>query len=464
MSLTRTLTLTVTGLVLLMALIAAISSYVESNHELEEVFDAELAQSTRMVQGLVRYLSHSQSLPDLKAALEDTLQLPPGAENEEDEDEILPDGSGHKYEKKIAFQIWSDKDRLLLSSPALTGRSERPRPGYDWAESGGYQWRTFTLQDPVTGFWILSGQREDIRSELSGELAMGNVLPLLLVLPVLVGCVVLAIHLTFRPLRRLERPVRDMAPERIHPLDASQAPREVKGLVTAINGLLGRLDEALERERQFSADAAHELRTPLAALRLNLEEACEEAPETFTDLLASVDRMTHLVEQMLLLSRIDAGTQGEPEAAVLGDVVEQAVADVAPLALRRKIELDLDNHCGDDRVLCHAALLGTLVRSLTANAIQYSPDGGQVSLGLQRDDHQYRLMIIDSGPGIPSEVRKRALQRFVRLDQRQGSGAGLGLAIAVRIAEIHRGKLYLDDRPDGKRGLCVRVELPLKRL
>lgn len=464
MSLTRRLTLTVTALVLVMALIASISSYFESNHELEEVFDAELAQSTRMVQGLVRYLSHSQSLPELKAALEDTLQLPPGAENEEDEDEILPDGSGHKYEKKIAFQIWSDKDRLLLSSPALTGRSERPEPGYAWAESGGYQWRTFTLQDPVTGFWILSGQREDIRSELSGELAMGNVLPLLLVLPILVACVVLAIHLTFRPLRRLERPVRDMAPERIHPLDASQAPREVKGLVSAVNGLLQRLDEALERERQFSADAAHELRTPLAALRLNLEDACQEAPETFKGLLESVDRMTHLVEQMLLLSRIDAGTQGEPEIAVLSHIVEQAIADVAPLALQRHIELDLQDSCDNDRVLCHGALLATLVRSLTANAIQYSPEKGEVSVTLNRNDGPYRLTICDSGPGISADARKRALQRFVRLDQRQGSGAGLGLAIAARIVDIHGGKLLLADRADGRSGLRVEVDLPLKRL
>lgn len=464
MSLTRKLSLTVALLTLFLALVAAVWSYLGSNHELEEVFDAELAQSARIVQGLVHHLSHDQPLGQLKDALEDSLQLPPGVDDPDDDDEALPNQLGHKYEKKIAFQIWAKDSTPLLSSPALTEQSDRPSPGYAWAESGGYQWRTFTLRDPETGLWILSGQREDIRSELSGELAMSNVLPLLIVLPVLLVLVVLAIRWTFRPLRQLERPIRNMAPERIHHLDEKQAPPEVHGLVSAVNGLLRRLDQALERERQFSADAAHELRTPLAALRLNLEEASEKSPGQFADLLASVDRMNHLVEQMLLLSRIDAGAPGEPQLDSISDIVAQAVADVAPVALRDSVELILDDRVDNDRVLCHSALIATLVRSLTANAIQYSPAGSEVTLQLTEKGADTCLRICDSGPGIAPEARERALQRFVRLDQRQGSGAGLGLAIANRIAELHGGRLVLEDRDDGRPGLCVRVMLPLTRL
>lgn len=464
MSLTRTLTLAVTGLMLLMVAIAATWSYFESNHELEEVFDAELAQSARMVQGLVRHLARNQSLADLKASLEDTLQLPRDPDEDDKSDEILPGGAGHKYEKKIAFQIWSRDATPLLTSASLTDQDDRPSIGYAWAESGGYQWRTFTLRDPQTGLWILSAQREDIRSELSGELAMGNVLPLAFVLPALIVCLVIAIQWAFRPLRRLERPVRNMAPERIHPLDEKQAPREVSGLVNAVNGLLRRLDQALDRERQFSADAAHELRTPLTALRLNLEEVCESHPGQFGELLASVDRMTYLVEQMLLLSRIDGSTRGEPELNSLTDIVAQSVADVAPLAMRKQIELSLDDQLDNDRVLCHTALIATLVRSLTANAIQYSPPGSEVSVHLSEAGPNYLLRICDQGPGIPEDERQRALQRFVRLDQRQGSGAGLGLAIAARIAEIHGGRLSLEGREDGTSGLCVAVRLALPRL
>src|SRR5690606_5418505 len=180
-------------------------------------------------------------------------------------------------------------------------------PGYAWAESRGYRWRTFTLQDTQTGFWVRTAQREDIRQELSQELALGNILPLLGAIPIFVIASVLAIHFGFRPLRHLERPIRHMAPERIHPLDSQKAPREVAGLVKAVNGLLQRLDQALDRERRFSSDAAHELRTPLTALRLNLEKLSEQHPDSIADLIQAVDRMVHLVEQMLLLSRVDSG-------------------------------------------------------------------------------------------------------------------------------------------------------------
>jgi two-component system sensor histidine kinase QseC len=306
MSLTRTLTLLVTSTVLVIALIAAAWSYVESNHELEELFDAELAQSTRIVQGLIRHLVGTQSPEELSRALSETLKLPAAALQEGDFNEILLDGSGHKYEKKIAFEVWSDTGSVMLDTLASDDNPELS-PGYSWIESSGFQWRTFTLRDPETGFWIRTAQREDIRQELSTELAMGNVFPLLIVMPLLILAIVAAIRLGFRPLRKLEEPIRHMAPQNIHPLDDQYAPREVSGLVRAVNGLLGRLDDALDRERRFSTDAAHELRTPLAALRLNLEHAIGDNPQAFGDLIESVDRMGHLVEQMLVLSRIDSG-------------------------------------------------------------------------------------------------------------------------------------------------------------
>lgn len=459
MSLTRTLTLLVTTLVLLIALTAALWSYIESNHELDELFDAELAQSTRIVQGLVRHLIETQSLDQLSKTLEKTLQLPEGAWQEGDYDEILPDGSGHKYEKKIAFEVWNPEGVPLLDT-LLTAEDPPLTPGYSWVESTGYPWRTFTLEDPDTGFWIRTAQRGDIRAELSEELAMGNVLPLLIALPILIASVILAIQLGFRPLRRLEKPVRHMAPESIHPLDERLAPKEVSGLVQAINGLLTRLDEALERERQFSADAAHELRTPLTALRLNLEKACEAHPETFEGLTQSVDRMVHLVEQLLLLSQVDSGVNFAPECHNLSAIVEQGIADVTPLALQKGIEPTLEDSARQAMIHCHSALISTLMRSVLANAIQYSPSGTTVDTHLEVSGDGYLIRICDQGPGISPAERQRALSRFVRLDQRVSSGAGLGLAIARRIAELHGGTLTLNDRPDNSPGLCVDVWLP----
>lgn len=474
MSLTRTLTLTVTVMVLTMAVMAGIWSYSQSSHELEELFDAELAQSTRIVQGLVRHLSQTQTFNEMRSSLEETLRLPSNIQDDNSAFEIsLSKGPGHKYEKKIAFEIWSaDGQPLLTSAPAIHTR-DHGQPGYHWIRGHEFSWRTFTLQDPLTGLWIRSAQREDVRNELNQELALGNVLPLFMMLPLLLIGVTVAIQWAFRPLKRLEQPVRNMAPENIHHLDSRQAPKEVSGLVSAVNGLLQRLDDALERERRFSADAAHELRTPLTALRLNLEAAAQTNPETFARLLKSVDRMNYLVEQMLLLSRIDAGYQSEPDTARLSELVEQAIADVAPLAVQKSIELSLEDTTSHPWVRCHSALISTLARSLIANAVQYSPPGSPVQIqlmtaagtetGLTNQTHQsgFLLRICDAGPGIPEDARERAMSRFVRLDQRQGTGAGLGLAIAARIVDIHKGRLDLRDRSDNRSGLCVEVWLPL---
>ncbi|QCF27143.1 ATP-binding protein [Hydrocarboniclastica marina] len=459
MSLTRTLTLLISTTVLVIAALAALWSYVESNHELEELFDAELAQSSRIVQGLVRHLVETQSPEQLTYTLTETLQLPQGAELEGDYDEILPDGAGHKYEKKLAFEVWSADGLPLLDT--LIAEDETPlQPGYSWAESAGFRWRTFTLKDPETGFWIRTGQREDIRQELSQELAVGNVIPLLLALPLLAFAISFTIRLGFRPLLRLENPVRDMAPQNIHPLDDRHAPHEVRGLVQAVNGLLQRLDEALDREKRFSADVAHELRTPLAALRLNLEKACESHPAAFTDLLEAVDRMVHLVEQMLLLSRVDAGIHFDEAYRNLSAIVAQSIADVAPLALQKSIEPVLNDSAGKAFIHCHEALISTLMRSLLANAIQYSPPGTTVETHLESSGEGFRISVCDQGPGIPTEEHERALGRFSRLDQRVGSGAGLGLAIAKRIAELHGGELTLLARNDNQTGLCVNIWLP----
>lgn len=462
MSLTRKLTILVTSTVFFITLIAAGWGFFVSDNQLEELFDAELAQSTRIVQGLVEHLSTTQSVDQLSETLSKTLKLPDSAyRGDDEEDEILPGGAGHKYERKIAFEVWSpEKEPILDTLQANDARGLEP--GFGWQEVTGYQWRTFTLKDPATGFWIRTAQREDIRDELSQEIALGNVLPFLVVLPLLAMAVIVSIQVGFQPLRKLEKPVRNMAPENIHPLDDRQAPKEVAGLVQAVNGLLRRLNQALERERRFSADAAHELRTPLTALRLNLEKACEDNPEQYQDLIRSVDRMVHLVEQMLLLNRVDSGTDFSPEYHNLSAILEQSIADVAPLALKKDIEPVLQDDAGQALACCHTALINTLMRSLLANAIQYSPEHTVVETRLAPYGDGYQITVCDQGPGIPPEKRERALSRFVRLDQRLGGGAGLGLAIARRIAELHGGQLTLGGRPDGQRGLCVNIWLPAR--
>jgi two-component system sensor histidine kinase QseC len=457
-SLTRTLSLLVVGVVLLVGLAAAYWSYVTSNHELEELFDADLAQGSRIVMGVIRHLSETDNMAQFHLMLADALQIPETALDSEG-GMTLPGGVGHRYEAKLAFEIWTPEREALLNT--LPGMDELSlQPGYAWMESQGFLWRTFTMQDPVTAYWIRSAQREDIRGELSRELALGNVLPLLLALPWLMLFLILAIRWGFRPLRRLVESVSGMAPDALHPLPEQDVPREVVALVQAINDLLGRLEQTMERERRFSSDAAHELRTPLTVLRLNLEQACADDPQTFNPLHQSVERMAHLVEQMLLLSRVDAAADLHWDRLDLAAILGRGIADISPLALPKGIEPGFDNHTTQAWVHGDEALLHTLFSSLLANAIQYGPVDSLLTVSLSRQARELRVLICDQGPGIPEAGRLRAMERFVRLDQRRGTGAGLGLAIAQRIVELHRGRIALLGRADGQQGLCVVIDLP----
>ena len=197
-------------------------------------------------------------------------------------------------------------------------------------------------------------------------------------------------------------------------------------------------------------------------MRLNLEKACEKDPEQFGGIIQSVDRMVHLVEQMLLLSQVDSGNDFVPGYHNLSAILEQSVADVAPLAIKKEIDPILEDDTGEALTCCHSALINTLMRSLLANAIQYSPEHTVVTTRLTPSGDGYQITVCDQGPGIPPQEHERALSRFVRLDQRRGGGAGLGLAIARRIAELHGGQLTLGERTDGQSGLCVSIWLPAR--
>jgi two-component system sensor histidine kinase QseC len=169
----------------------------------------------------------------------------------------------------------------------------------------------------------------------------------------------------------------------------------------------------------------------------------------------------HLVEQMLLLSRIESGRSFQKQIADLSELVAQSIADIAPLALRKEIEPSLENPHGSIYIHCQPELITSMMRSLLANALQYSPGGTSITARLDTTGDKAIIHLCDQGPGIPASDRDKALSRFTRLDQRIGSGAGLGLAIARRIAERHNGRLSLSGRSDGCDGLCVVVELPL---
>ena len=508
---------------LLAVALSAISyvSYRDARHEIEELFDAELAQQARLLAGMIP----ADMAPAARLALQQALdEAVVGSAMASEDDEAHP--QGHEYESKLGFVVLDDRgDSLLRSASAPVGALERllaARPGaapgrLDAALAGFHTvamddgtWRLFVLRDARDHQWIVVGERQDVRGELVGKITLRSVLPDLVGLR-LVGLLVwLAIGWGLRPLRRMVRRLKQRDPDKLTPLEVGDLPQELEPMVASLNRLLLQVTTLLERERRFLAYAAHELRTPLAVLRIHAQNALQAPDRADRDgalrqLEAGIDRATRVVAQLLTLARLepDAGARHMAPVDLLA-LARQELAELTPLALEHGQELALetgegegeggtageeggaaagggrgagdDKGAGDDRgdaaakgarggrdrggadfrLVADAPALGILLQNLVSNAVQHTPPGGRIRVVLEGDAEAVVLRVQDSGPGVAPELRGKVFERFFRAGG--GSGAGLGLSIVARIVELHHGTITLGDSPLG--GLEVWVRLP----
>lgn len=437
-------------LLLLLALFAAawallaVLSYYAARHEIEELFDAEMAQSARVLLGLTRHELEEE-----------------GASA--DEGPGLIGGRAHPYEEKIAFQVWKEGALLLRSANApMTPMS--PGSGYHDREIDGAAWRTFALSDEALKVTVDVGERYDVRNELVYDILGTTLLPIVLALPLLAALIWSGISTGLKPLRRMVGEIGRLTPAALEPVAMRDVPEEIQPLAQALNGLLARLGAALESERRFTANAAHELRTPLAALRAQAQvaqraSAAGERNQALEQLIRGVDRATRLVEQMLQLARLEPETAAHHyRPVVLAEVVAEVVGGLANRAIERRIDLGV-TESDHATVSGDAALLGVLVRNLVDNAIQHSPEGARVDVAIDRAPEAVTLSVTDSGPGIPAQERPRVMERFYRMRDTRAIGSGLGLSIVQRIAELHGATVMLDDAPRAP-GLRVCVRFP----
>jgi two-component system OmpR family sensor kinase len=291
------------------------------------------------------------------------------------------------------------------------------------------------------------------------------VLPLAIIAPIVALLVWVAVRRGLAPLARVADAVQKRTPQQLAPLSVSGWPREVAPLVDALNGLLGRLEQAIDAQRAFVADAAHELRTPLAALTLQAQLAERaESPEAREHALATLRgglaRATRMVEQLLALAREEPGVTGRPlQPLAPAALARTVVASLAPLATAKSIDLGVASADDDARVQGDPASMQTLWANLIDNAIRYTPSGGRIDVAVERSGGDVLLSVRDTGPGIPAADCHRAFERFARGADADVPGSGLGLAIVKRIAERHGGTVELRDGLDGK-GLGVLVRLP----
>ncbi len=450
----------------------SLKGFLDAKHETEELFDAQLARSARLIAGMLAQPIPAEGRSAVQAALDAVVSL--------------DGGPGHRYETKLAFEL-VDADGLVLfrsasvpdglldallrgsSSPEARLLAERldALAGYHDVVSGAHRWRVFVLRaGQAPPRWVLTAEREDVRGELVESIALGSLIPDLIGLPLIALLVWLAIGSGLKPLRQMVSMIRARDPERLTPLSLAPLPSELEPVVAALNRLLAQVDHVLEREKRLLADAAHELRTPLAVLRIQAQNALEagEAADreaALRTLHVGVERATRVVEQLLTLARLEPGAADTQHAQRdVAACVRAELAELTPLALARDQELEyLADETADLHAPCDPDGIAILLRNLVGNAVRHSPQGGHVRVSLGRDGERLRLSVEDDGPGVAPAERGRLTERFCRFDD--GGGAGLGLSIVRRIVELHEGALRFDDSPLG--GLRVTVELPAAR-
>ena len=408
--------------VVLFACLQAAVTYRTARAEAEALFDAQMQRIALSLSGKLSASALEGPLADGPAAAQDMI-----------------------------IQVWRADGLMLYRSPTSRLLPLQAVIGFTDLRLGGEPYRVYALQTPTQIVQV--AQQTETRSEMAGQLALRAVLPVALLAPLLMLVVWWVIGRALAPVERVRHQVAARRADDLAPLPTADLPAELRPLVDEMNGLLTRLAAAWEALTHFTADAAHELRSPLAALRLQVQ-SLQRAPDAPTRqlaeqrLLGGIDRATRLVSQLLALARQEGAARGVARAPVdLAALARTAVADAQPDAQHAGIALQLIAPATAP-TQADADALAVMLRNLVENALHYTPAGGQVRVSLHQTGPQAELVVEDSGPGIAPEDRVRVLDRFYRAPGAPGHGSGLGLAIVRTIAERHGATLALDSSPD----------------
>jgi two-component system, OmpR family, sensor kinase len=355
---------------------------------------------------------------------------------------LSPEDENHEF----IVQVWTNEGLRIFESAVGAALPQVAVLGFANVQARGGTYRVFSLQ--TRSQVIQVAQNMAARRDMARSLALRTLAPLAFMAPLLVLAVWWGVSRSLAPVERVRRQLAQRQADDLSPVSDAQLPDEVQPLVSELNLLFERVQRAFDAQEHFVADAAHELRSPLAALRLQLQGLQRAGDDTaraaaVERLSSGIDRATRLVEQLLTLARQEAST-AVAEPVDLRAVAQLALADVAPAAQARSMDVGL---LASDpaTVPGNAEALRMLVRNLLDNAIKYTPPGGRVDLHLRADgDRAVLLTVEDSGPGIAPEYRDRVMQRFVRETSEGAPGSGLGLAIVQAIATAHGATMLLD--------------------
>jgi two-component system, OmpR family, sensor histidine kinase QseC len=439
-SLRGRLLLSVWGLSAAVWTAAAMLTWFDARHELDELLDAHLAQAAALL-------------------------VVQQAREADDDDRGIDASSLHPYAPKVAFQVFHEGQLIQRSanSPSrpMIEPDARSEPAFVTVTIADIPWRVFATKGTRGDVEVYVGERLDSRESILWAILRSTMWPMTIALPLLVAATWLAISAAIAPLRNLGQALARRQPQVLEPVAVPGAPSEMTPMLQALNGLLARIESLMANERRFTADAAHELRTPIAAIRAQAEAALGasdpgERQHALKATLQGCDRAARLVAQLLTLSRIESSTAMSMEVIDLAVVARSIVADLAPSAIQKEqsIGVDASARCpvrGDQ------TLLSVLVRNLVDNAIRYCPRGASINVSLVHGATGTHLLVEDSGPGMTDAKIKRLGERFFRDEGRAEDGSGLGWSIVQRIATLHQATLHVT-RSGSLGGMSVAVD------
>lgn len=477
-SLQARLAIVLSAVLVLAALIAGGLSFREAFHEANEIQDDVL----RQVAALIRHQTGTTSIEEASKILID-LDL---------DIEVAVQALGDRPSSVSA----ADSSTMLSGSamgttaaPAISERSKKERKQFAKQEQHRLKHRLnlpsdlslgiHTLDVKDTTYRILVAQQKngqhfavvqetELRDELAYDSAMRTVMPLLLLIPVLVGLVLILLRTLFAPIKRLSQQIDARDEHDLSPIRADKLPNEIQPFIDSINDLLLKVEQSMQQQRRFVADAAHELRTPMTALSLQAEHLAnapmsELAEHRLLELRQGIERSRRLLEQLLGLARAQEQAQAiaaEMPPVAIRDIYRQVLEELMPLVEAKQIDIGVIEG-PQVSVRMNKLALSTIVKNLVDNAIRYTPQHGQIDLSVRQQGPWAVLEVSDSGPGIPAHERERVYDPFYRILGSEQQGSGLGLSIVQTLIKTAGGEIQLLNAAGRTSGLLVRVQLPL---
>jgi two-component system, OmpR family, sensor histidine kinase QseC len=446
--------------VTLITSLAIIGNLFLAHKDIQTQLDTQLVRSSLRMEAFFSDYNDKRNLNVIQKRLNAKKEYTDLTEYESSSDAKKADKS------MIEFQIWNRHGKLILhSSKAPNIPLSSGKTGLSTLWLNRHSWRVNTVYDAQTDLTIMVAERSNYRQQLENQLTQDSIFIMLVTYPFLGFLIWVIVGRGLDTLKKVALEVRHRAPSNLRPVDLESVPSEVEPLVTELNSLFIRLKEAFGREKRFTADAAHELKTPLAALSTQTQvalraDSTEARNHALLKVLAGVNRSTHVVQQLLTLSRmVPEATINEPMQISLARQAADVAALLAPEAIAKNIDLELITPDTSTTILGNATALNILIRNLVDNAIRYTHEDGTVTIDIQENNNQVAFRVIDNGPGIAEELRDRVFERFFRVIGNQTTGSGLGLGIVQQIAKLHHAEINLKT-PEKGTGLEVEIIFP----